>query len=424
MKEITKYTAILLGAVLFASCTAQDYPDRFKETAGVPTVHYIRYADKDLMITQAAMEETVCIVGDNLTSVHDIYFNDQAAVLNTSYMTTHTIVLQVPKTLPKVQDNQIHFVTRDSSVVLYPFKVLPPLPKVEAMSCEWAKAGETVTIKGSYLFAPLSVTFPGADAVDVTVSDGSSFDVVVPAGAQPGKIKVTTASGTAQSSFQYLDSRNILFNFDDQRGKMGNNWHAATIESSALSLDGGYLLLYSADGLKSDGTDWPDGGYHFEYWPGNWNDPETYQDPGADDLTLSVDFSGWANMALKFEYMIPASDPWKGTPMQIWFAGKDLVTLQNANNTYFHDPDISLPRVMWKPWLESGSFDTGGKWCTVTFPITSSFVYYWDGSMASGKLSADSFAGMEIFLAAGEENEGSPSAPKIYIDNIRVVPFK
>ena len=122
MKAITKYTGILLGAVLIASCTAQDYPDRFKETKGVPTVHYIRYADKDLLITQAAMEETICIVGDNLTSVHDIYFNDQAAVLNTSYMTAHTIVLQVPKTLPTVQDDQIHFVTRDSSVVLYPFK--------------------------------------------------------------------------------------------------------------------------------------------------------------------------------------------------------------------------------------------------------------------------------------------------------------
>ena len=31
---------------------------------------------------------------------------------------------------------------------------------------------------------------------------------------------------------------------------------------------------------------------------------------------------------------------------------------------------------------------------------------------------------MEIFVAAGKENEGSPSAPKIYIDNIRVVPIK
>lgn len=424
MKAMTKYIGILMGLVLLASCKNLDYPDRFKETSGVPTVYYVRYADKDLIITQAALAETVCIVGDNLTSVHDIYFNDQPAVLNTSYMTAHTIVVAIPKNLPKEQDDKMHLITRDSSVVLYDFKVLPPAPKLDAISCEWAAPGETVTITGSYLFAPLTVSFPGADPIDITVSDGSAFDVVIPASAQPGKIKVTTASGTAQSVFQYMDSRNILFNFDDLRGKMGNNWHAATIESGPLSLDGGYLLLYSSDGLNSDGTDWPDGGYHFEYWPGNWNDPETYEDPGADDLTLSVDFTNWANMALKFEYMIPASDPWKGTPMMIWFAGKDLVTLQKANNTYFHDDAISLPRVMWKPWLASGSYDTGGKWQTATFPIATTFIYDWNGKAATGTLSPESFSGMEIFIAHGEENEGSPSAPKIYIDNIRVVPIK
>lgn len=421
---MTKYIGILMGLALVVSCKSLDYPDRFKETAGVPTVHFVRYADKDVVITQAAMEETICIVGDNLTSIHDIYFNDQKAILNTSYMTAHTLVVSVPKSLPTVQDDQMHLITRDSTVVLYDFKVLPPVPKVDAMSSEWAVPGDKVTISGSYLFTPLTVTFPGVDPVEVTSSTGSSFEVTVPAGAQPGKIKVTTASGTAQSVFQYKDSRNILFSFDDKRGFMGNCWHAALIETSDLALDGNYMLLYSADGLKSDGTDWPDGGYHFEYWPGNWNTPETYEDEGADDLTRSVDFTGFRNMALKFEYMIPETDPWKGTPMQIWFAGHDLITLQTANNTYFHDETISLPRVMWKPWLDSGSFDTGGKWLTATFPIATDFVWYWDGTTATGELKPESFTGFEMFVAAGKENEGAPSAPKIYIDNIRVVPIK
>ena len=144
-------------------------------------------------------------------------------MLNTSYMTAHAIMVTVPKNLPTVQDDKMHLITRDSSVVLYDFKVLPPSPKVDAMSNEWAKPGETVTISGSYLFAPLTVQFPGTEAIDITTSNGSAFELAVPAGAQPGKIKVTTASGTAQSVFQYMDSRNILFNFDDQRGKMGNN---------------------------------------------------------------------------------------------------------------------------------------------------------------------------------------------------------
>lgn len=424
MKAITKYIGILMGLALVASCTSWDYPDRFKETSGVPTVHFVRYADRDVVITQAAMEETICIVGDNLTSIHDIYFNDQKAILNTSFMTAHTLVVSVPKNLPTVQDDQMHLITRDSSVVLYDFKVLPPLPKVETMSAEWAAPGDKVTIEGSYLFAPLEVAFPGVDPVEITSSTGSSFEVTIPEGAQPGKIKVTTASGTAQSSFQYKDTRNILFTFDDMRGRAGNCWHAATVETSDLALDGNYMLLYSADGLKADGTDWPDAGYHFEYWPGNWNTPETYEDEGADDLTNSADFTGFKNMALKFEYMIPETDPWKGTPMQIWFAGHDLITLQTANNTYFHDATVSLPRVMWKPWLDSGSFDTGGKWLTATFPIATEFIWYWDGTTATGELKPESFTGFEIFLAAGKENEGSASAPKIYIDNIRVVPIK
>ena len=426
MKNLTKYTCLLLGLVFVGACANLDYPDRFKETQGVPKVNFVRYADRDIAITQAAMEETICIVGENLTSVHDIYFNDQPAVLNSSYMTANTIVLSVPKNLPVVQDDKMHLITRDSSVVLYDFKVLPPAPKVESMSAEWAAPGEKVLIAGSYLFAPLTVEFPGADPIEVTTSKagGSEVEVTVPTGAQPGKVKITTASGTGQSSFQYKDSRNILFNFDDNRGKMGNCWHAAKIESSDLSLDGGYLLLYSADGLKSDGSDWPDAGYHFEYWPGNWNTPETYEDDGADDLTRTVDFTGFKNMALKFEYMIPETDPWKGTPMQIWFAGHNLITLQTANNTYFHDEAVSLPRVMWKPWLESGFYDTGGKWITAVFPIATDFIWYWDGTLATGELKPESFTGMEIFIAAGEENEGSPSAPKIYIDNIRVVPIK
>ena len=70
-----------MGLAVLASCTSFDYPDRFKPTKGLPAVHYVRYADRDIIIDQASMEETICIVGDNLTSVHDIYFNDQPAVL-------------------------------------------------------------------------------------------------------------------------------------------------------------------------------------------------------------------------------------------------------------------------------------------------------------------------------------------------------
>jgi len=425
MKTLTKYIGLLLGVFAVAACTDLDYPDRFVATSGLPTVDFIRYADKDVIIEQANMEEVICIVGDNLTSVHDLYFNDQPAVLNSSYMTAHTLVVSVPKNMPVEQTDKIYFYNKAGEVYTYDFKVLPPAPKIEGMSFEWAEPGETVTFTGNYFIEPLRVQFPGAEATQISHLTTTSFDVIVPEGAQPGKIKVTTDSGTAQSAFMYKDTRGMLFNFDNARGNHG--WHAMTIETGANALDGNYLLLYGtgANGLKADGTDWPDTGYHFEYWPGNWNTPETFDDPEGIDLTAVADFSDWKNLALKFEIMIPAENPWTGTPMQIYFAGHDLVTLQTANNTYFHDATISLPRALWRPWKASGSFDTGGKWITVSFPIASEFVYFWDGTPAQGELKPESFTGFEIFLAAGDSaGEGAPCEPKIHIDNIRVVPIK
>ena len=93
MKAMKRYISMILGVLVVASCATIDYPDRFVQTEGLPKVDFIRYADKDVVITQANMEEVVCIVGENLTSIHDLYFNDQKAVLNSSYMTANTLLV-------------------------------------------------------------------------------------------------------------------------------------------------------------------------------------------------------------------------------------------------------------------------------------------------------------------------------------------
>ena len=434
MKTVTKYTGILLGLALVASCTSVDYPDRFQESSGVPTVHFVRYADRDVVITQANMEETICIVGDNLTSVHDIYFNDQPAILNPSYMTAHTLVVTVPKNLPTVQDNQMHLITRDSSVVLYDFKVLPPAPKVEGMSLEWAQPGEKVTITGSYLFAPLSVQFPGVDAVEVASSTGSAFEVTVPDGAQPGKIKVTTESGTAQSIFMYKDSRGMLFNFDNDPHPTNHGWHAQVIETDDTALSGNFLRLGDPGVTLDEEGGWNDGNFSFEYWPGDWDDPVTYAD--SPRLTDFADFSQWKNMALKFEMYIPSSNPWMSGAMQLIVGGVTAVTggaegavdiygnvTAGANNKFISGDGVpQAPRALYVPWKDTGSFDTGDKWITVTVPYTN-FVYMSDGSQNPATLAPESFTSLTIFVWAGGVT-GTACQPVIKIDNIRAVPIK
>ena len=426
MKTISKILNILavssLATAALSSCDSVDYPDRYRVTDGKPTVYSIRYADRDLTITGAYMDEIICLLGDNLTSIKELWFNDQKAVLNTSYITDNTLIVSVPKSLPAVQTDKIYMINNAKDTVTYDFKVVPPVPVVSAMSFEYAEAGQTVTVTGSYFYEPLTVEFTGAEATEIKNLTFTSFDVVIPKGALPGKIKVTTESGTGQSAFMYKDDRGMLFTFDDARGNHG--WHNQTIKSDENSFSGKYLQLYS-EGVQMacDGTDWQDTGYHFEYWPGNWNSPETFDDPDGVDLTSCADFTDFANMTLKFEIRIPADHPWTGCPMQVIFSGHDQVTLSTGNNTYFHDDALSLPRALYRPWAATGSFDTAGKWVTVSLPIATEFVYYWDGSKASGQLKADMFTGLELFLAAGEA-AGTPCNPLIQIDNIRAVPAK
>ena len=432
---MNKYIGVLVGLAFLSSCTSIDYPDRYKETSGVPTVHFVRYADKDVVITQAAMEETICIVGENLTSIHDIYFNDQPAILNTSFMTAHTLMVQVPKNLPTVQDDKMHLVTRDSSVVLYDFKVLPPVPKVEAMSCEWAKPGERVTISGSYLFAPLTVQFPGADPIEVTTSTPDAFQVVIPEGVQPGKIKVTTASGTGQSVFMYKDTRGMLFDFDGMTGLDNHGWNGhSSYDDDGTGISGRFFQF--GDGVKELDGSWEESQFSFVYWPGSWNEPENYMDGSwyTPRLCDIVDFTGWKNMALKFEMLIPSSNPWSNTPMMIVFGGVDLISFgavttdiygnacAGQNNTYMNGNEA--PRIFYMPWAVTGSFDTGDKWITVTIPLSEANLG-WDGTAVSTEIKPETFASAWFFICnGGLDLPEAKCTPIIKIDNVRAVPYK
>ena len=443
IKTISYLFAAVLIATGLSSCEKTDYPDRFRPTDGVPTIYGVRYANADTHIEQAFMEEVVCIMGENLRSVHDVWFNDQQAILNTSYLTDNTLIIQIPKTMPVKATDKIYFNTKDKKTVEYPFRVLPPAPRVQSMSFEYAADGQEVTIYGNYFYqkadSPIKIEFPNADAGHIADENITltSVKVKVPEGAQKGKIKVTTASGTSASEFVFRDDRGLLFDFDGTNGlyTVNKGWHACPIVEGGVGGSMCMMMDGSAESFTADGSDWHDGSCHFEYWAGNWQDPETYGIWDGRRLCDLVDFSDFGNMALKFEVKIPEDHPWLGCPMQIIFSDVTLVSNGNAgvldiygnvlggcNNKYFNDKTISLPRYFWRPWAD-GEIDTAGEWMTVTVPI-SKFTQFWDDSAATGKLTQESFANLEFFFAGGTESEGWPCSPVVYIDNIRAVPVK
>ena len=422
--------ALLAGSV---SCEKHDYPDRFRATEGLPTIHYVKQADADVFVTQAYMSDVLCIVGENLKSVHNLFFNDQEAILNTSFITDNTLIVTVPSTQAVDKTDKIYFYNKDGESTTYDFKVLPPAPKVSTMSNEWAAAGQKAYITGKYFMDVESISFNGTELKNYTVTSTDRIDFTVPEGLSAGPITVTTASGSATSAFWYKDNRGMMFDFDTPNSVTGivldkNGWNSHNCTTDDTALSGNFFQL--GDGsmtITGDNSTWNED-MGFVYWPGDtWGDIEYFEShPKLDDV---ADFSGWSSKALKFEIYVPASSPWKGGNMQICFAGIDKVTgagaavdvngntCAGANNSYFSGEDN--PRAIYSPWASSGSFDTGNEWLTVTIPLTD-FIYTYSGEVCANSLKDTSFSSLWIFVVGGK-TQGSDCTPIIKIDNIRVV---
>lgn len=409
-------TALTLTTAVFTGC--KDEPDKYEVSDGNPTISYIRplgAESADSLLTGAYMDNGICIVGNNLRSIVKMYFNDQEAKLIPSLITDNTMIVTVPGNIPNVVYNKIFMHNKDGEITEYDFKVLVPAPSINNMSNEWAKAGEQATIYGNYFVddpnTPLTLTIGGTN-IPIDEFDISHITFTVPAGMQEGAIEISSVYGKKKARFNYHDSRGMLFdNWDNgwpgdyEQGNFKHGWHAARIRNDENSLNGNYLLLGDCD--LEDGT-WDDSNLCLEYWP-----------EATDRLSDKVSFANFANMALKFEVNIPASNPWTNLSMQCIFTGDAQVTNATANNTFFHDVDY--PRGLWTPWSATGSYDTGGKWVTVTLPLNT-FKYLEDGTPAGTPLTVDNFTGLTLFIWNGVKS-GKTCHPIIRIDNVRVVEY-
>lgn len=421
IKNIMLVAAVALG---FSSCN--DYPDAFVPADGVPTVHAVRYADQDVLIEQAFMGEIVCLMGDNLCSVHELYFNDQKALLNTSYMTANTLVVAVPGTIPVEKTDKIYMITHAQDTLTYDFKVLMPSPTIKAINCEHQPLGTEAVITGDFFIEPLTLEFAGGVAVtDFKSITKTELVFTIPENANPGKVKVTTESGVAESSFHYLDNRGIITDFDGTTDVVPQGWNIKATYSSEGGVSGQYVQLgpsaLSADAAWNEELKLP-------FWCGNWNgDPMSITSGAGVPICNIIDFTDWKNMAIKFELFIPSSNPWSAGAMQIIFTSAARCANDSwQNNTYIHtsaDGGYDLCRGFYRPWEASGSFDTADKWITVTIPF-SEFIYNADGTPGKTPLSGpEDFASLIIWPWSGGLN-GTECTPIFRIDNIRAVSLK
>ena len=430
-----------VGLAVIAASTAlvgcKDQPDKFEMTGGVPTIKYIRLTDPekgDSLLNQAFMETTICLVGDNLSSIHRLWFNDQPAILNTSLITDHTLIVDIPSKIPDEITNKIYMETRDGDLCEYDFTVLVPAPVINSLKNEWVKIGDEAVILGRYFVDdvnyPISITMPGNIQVpyqNITSVTETEIHFIVPEESEgtSGQISVATIYGSKRSPFYFHDERGMMFDFDgiSPLSFEGDVWHkhAAVIDDNALS---GYYIQFGDGETVLDDNTWDESHFFAEYWAGSWNDPEFPAYGQGMKLNDLVDFSNWENMSLKFEMQIPSSNPWNTAAMQLVFASAESIHVQAASWDFFNgDPSLQAPRAMYRPWQNAagGNYHTNGEWITVTVPLTS-FIYNNEGSSCANSFTGpESFGSFQISVCAGGVTTENECTPIIRVDNIRVV---
>ncbi|MCI2081747.1 MAG: glycan-binding surface protein [Bacteroidales bacterium] len=391
--KYTKYFIIAAVSLLaFASCSIFE-TDPTENTA-VPVIKYVRptvAAASDSLLSEASMGATVAIIGENLSGVDEVWFNDREAKLNPVYVTNTSIVCQVPGSMPSEITNTITAKTKAGKSCTYGFSVIIPSPKVTSIDCEWAADGSTVTITGNYFFGDASevkVLFPGNVYAEVTDVSTTSITCVVPEGALAGTIFVTSLYGKGRSEFTFRDSGVWFLDFENT--STWNTWSYSDFETEG-GISGSYMNFVGTGGSWA----WPNSNLCFYY-----HNPTQ---------TCLVDGGDVADYALAFEY---ECDYWSDTPFCLIFTATDNSFDVDSDNAQWH----------WEPYVNDGvysTFTTNGEWKTMIVPLTD-FNTSKDESETRKIKSVNELVNINgIFFGAAESD--TDKAISLKIDDLRII---
>lgn len=392
IKNILLLTAVFIVSVgVFSSCSDDD--DNNASAAVVRYVRAINAAASDSIITKAYLGAAIAIIGDNLSNVKEVWFNDQQAKLNPVYVTNHSILVSIPNDIPNEVTSKIRLVTSGGAETLFDFGVDVPTPVLNSLKCEYVADGGIAVINGDFFLEP-KVYFNGNMLAEIVSFTKTQIQVKVPAGSKAGPITVESLYGSTRSKFSFRDNNvqtpttHIFIDFEE------TSWN--TWGLSAFANVGGPTGTYMA--MEGSLGSWA--------WPANplqlyFNNPT--RKPIVSEGEIS-------EMALRFEAY---SQEWHDTPLLIWF----------SNQVDTHNVDGNDAQAHWKPYLKNGvksNYVTDG-WVTITIPLTD-FKYSKDESEEGRSItSLNELVDLHaMFFGAAD----ATTSVKLWIDNMRIVKYK
>lgn len=227
---------------LYTSCSEDDLPNN-----GEPQIKYIRITDPasaDSLLIAGYQDNLIVIVGENLQDVREIWFNDQPGPLVSTFITNTTIFTVVPSDIPMVITNKLTLVFGNGKTLEHDFVVEISEPEIASMDCEYVLTGDVATIRGSFFYEPITVTFTGGVTGEVVTVDDNIMEVKIPEGAEPGPITVSTNFGEAESDFWFRDNRNIFISSDPFTGWWNSDYVVTTPGAGdPPSINGNYIRV-------------------------------------------------------------------------------------------------------------------------------------------------------------------------------------
>jgi hypothetical protein len=220
MKTLNKLTLILIMSLavlsIYTSCKKDDAPN-----GGEPSISYVRVTNpnsSDSLLVGAAQGKLIAIIGVNLGGAVEIWFNDQQASLNPTYITNTSILVNVPAQIPLAINNKLEITFKNGTKLVHDFQVQISKPTVSSMVSEHVNTGDVATIRGDFFYAPLTVSFAGGVNGELVSIKDKEIQVRIPAGALPGQITVKTNFGETKSNFWFRDNRNMFISSDPYEG--------------------------------------------------------------------------------------------------------------------------------------------------------------------------------------------------------------
>jgi hypothetical protein len=379
MKKINKLIGLLTAAIVIistnTSCKKNDDLNK-----GIPVIKYVRITNPesaDSLLIGAGQGKLIAIIGENLQHTSEVWFNDQKAFLTPTYITSTSVLVNVPDPIPAIITNKLKMYFSNGDSLLYDFKVEINKPGISSMVSEFVNEGDIATIRGYYFYKPLTVKFTGGVIGELVSVEDKIIQVRVPPGVQPGYITVTTNFGETKSDFWFRDNRNIFISSDPFTGWWNKDFVVLAGDVKAedpTAINGNYIRVKKA----ISGWQWTEvaGGAADAMGPISKNIPD-------EAILKPSDFN------LKFE--LNTTKPYNNNVLKI-----NAGLLKENNDAY-----------EWKP-----PYDTKGAWQTITIPFEEVAASYG----APLTLSSDGYWTRLLFFGGGDLD------CDMSFDNFRIVP--